>query len=457
MSSGAPSPLSEICRSLLAEERARFLSEHPRSVALAREAAAVWRGGAPMHWMNDWASPTPLFAAQGVGAEVVDVDGATYADFCLGDTPSMFGHGLIELASALQDQARRGTGFMLPTTQAVLVGRMLAERFGLPLWQAATTATDANRAALRWARAVTGRQNILVFDGCYHGAVDDTFVSLASGKPAMKAGLVGQMEDVTGRTLVIPFNDLPAVETALASRDVAAVLAEPVMTNCGMILPDPGFHTALRRMTRDAGTLLIIDETHTLSTGPGGYTRAHGLDPDIFTLGKAIAGGLPAAVWGVTADLATRMDEAQARIGPGYSGIGTTLSGNALAMAAMRAMLADVMTDRAYRAMLTGAETLVAGLSAVIARRNLAWSVVHVGARVELVFADPPPRNAAEMRLALDAGLLEAFHLWLINRGVLIAPFHNMMLVSPLTTDSQIAQLVTAVDQFAARLEGSEQ
>jgi len=384
------------------------------------------------------------------------VDGATYADFCLGDTPSMFGHGLMELASALKDQARRGTGFMLPTTQAVMVGRMLAERFGLPLWQAATTATDANRAALRWARAVTGRQKILVFDGCYHGAVDDTFVSLATGRPAMKAGLVGQVEDMTGRTLVIPFNDLPALETALASRDVAAVLAEPVMTNCGMILPDPGFHTALRRMTRDAGTLLIIDETHTLSTGPGGYTRAHGLDPDIFTLGKAIAGGLPAAVWGVTANLAVRMDEAQARIGPGYSGIGTTLSGNALAMAAMRAMLADIMTDKAYRAMLAGAETLVAGLSAVIARRSLAWSVVHVGARVELVFADPAPRNAAEMRHALDAELLEALHLWLINRGVLIAPFHNMMLVSPLTTESQIARLVTAVDQFAARLEGSE-
>ncbi len=455
MSSRPPSPLPETCQSLLAEERARFLSEHPRSVALAREAAAVWRGGAPMHWMTDWASPTPLFAAQGVGAEVVDVDGATYADFCLGDTPSMFGHGLIELASALQDQARRGTGFMLPTTQAVMVGRMLAERFGLPLWQAATTATDANRAALRWARAVTGRQKILVFDGCYHGAVDDTFVSLATGRPAMKAGLVGQVEDVTGRTLVIPFNDLPALETALASRDVAAVLAEPVMTNCGMILPDPGFHTALRRMTRDAGTLLIIDETHTLSTGPGGYTRAHGLEPDIFTLGKAIAGGLPAAVWGVTADMAARMDEAQARIGPGYSGIGTTLSGNALAMAAMRAMLADIMTDKAYRAMLAGAETLVAGLSAVIARRNLAWSVVHVGARVELVFADPAPRNAAEMRHALDAELLEALHLWLINRGVLIAPFHNMMLVSPPTTESQIAKLVNAVDQFAARLEGS--
>jgi glutamate-1-semialdehyde 2,1-aminomutase len=228
------------------------------------------------------------------------------------------------------------------------------------------------------------------------------------------------------------------------------------MTNCGMILPDPGFHTALRRMTRDVGTLLIIDETHTLSTGPGGYTRAQGLDPDIFTLGKAIAGGLPAAVWGVTADLAARMDEAQARIGPGYSGIGTTLSGNALAMAAMRAMLADVMTDEAYNAMLAGAKTLVAGLAAVIAQRNLAWSVVHVGARVELVFADPAPRNASEMRLALDAGLLEALHLWLINRGVLIAPFHNMMLVSPLTTESQIARLVTAVDQFAARLEGSE-
>jgi glutamate-1-semialdehyde 2,1-aminomutase len=447
---------SETLSGLIADERRRFLEEHPRSVALAAQAGAVWRGGVPMHWMADWASPSPIFAAQGVGAELVDVDGRSYADFCLGDTPGMFGHGEIAVANALADQARRGAGFMLPTATAVLVGQLLAERFGLPLWQAATTATDANRAALRWARAVTGRDRVLVFDGCYHGAVDETFVSLASGGPAMKAGLIGQVHDEAALTRVIPFNDIAALEAALAPGDVAAVLAEPVMTNCGMILPDPGFHAALRELTRQAGTLLIIDETHTLSTGPGGYTRAHGLEPDIFTVGKAIAGGLPAAVWGVTADLAARMDAAQARIGPGYSGIGTTLSGNALAMSAMRAMLTEVMSDSAYDRMLSGAARLVAGLEAVIARRGLGWTPVRVGARVELVFAAETPRNAQEMRKALDHDLLAAFHLFLINRGVLIAPFHNMMLVSPMTTDAQIDRLVDAVDGFAGQLESPD-
>jgi len=438
---------------LLAAESVRFTAQHRRSAALAEAARAVWRGGVPMHWMADWATPTPIFAARGDGARIVDVDGRSYDDFCLGDTPAMFGHGDTRLAAAVGGQLRRGAGFMLPTEDAVAVGRLLAERFGLPLWQAATTATDANRAAIRWARAVTRRDKILVFDGCYHGAVDDTFVALASDQPVMKAGLVGQVHDVVRLAKVVPFNDLPALEAALAPGDVAAVLAEPVMTNCGMILPDPGFHRALRDLTQRAGTLLIIDETHTLSTGPGGYTQAHGLEPDIFTLGKAIAGGVPAAVWGVTADLAKRMDAAQARIGPGYSGIGTTLSGNALAMAAMRVMLEEVMSEDAYGRMLAGAERLVKGLRAVIARRGRPWSAVQVGARVELVFASPLPRNAQQMRRALDHDLLAALHLWLINRRVLIAPFHNMMLVSPQTEDPQIDRLVDAVDGFAAALE----
>ena len=343
--------IADLTRSLsdlLTQERARFLAEHPRSVAMAKAAAAHWRGGAPMHWMNDWASPSPIFAAQGVGAQITDVDGKLYDDFCLGDTPSMFGHGDASVAAAVADQIKRGAGFMLPTPSAAIVGKLLAERFGLPLWQAATTASDANRAAIRWARAVTGRPVILVFDGCYHGMVDDAFVVLKAGGPAMKPGLLGQVHDLTATTRVVPFNDIAALEAALAPGDVAAVLAEPVMTNCGMILPESGFHEALRRLTRDAGTLLIIDETHTISTGPGGYTRAHGLEPDVFVLGKAIAGGVPAAVWGVTAALSARMDDARARIGPGQSGIGTTLSGNALAMAAMRAMLSEVMTDAAY-------------------------------------------------------------------------------------------------------------
>jgi len=444
--------IAELTRTLpdlLASERARFLAEHPRSIAMAKAASAVWRGGAPMHWMNDWASPSPIFAAQGVGAQVTDVDGRLYDDFCLGDTPAMFGHGDASVAAAVADQARRGAGFMLPTASAVIVGKLLAERFGLPLWQTATTASDANRAAIRWARAVTGRPVILVFDGCYHGMVDDAFVALKNGESVMKPGLLGQVHDLTATTRVIPFNDLEALETALAPGDVAAVLAEPVMTNCGMILPEPGFHDALRKLTRAAGTLLVIDETHTISTGPGGYARAHGLAPDVFVLGKAVAGGVPAAVWGVTAELSARMDGAQARIGPGQSGIGTTLSGNALAMAAMRAMLSEVMTDAAYAKMLAGAERLVAGLRGVIAARKLPWSVVHVGARVELVFADPPPKDAAAMRKVLDQDAVEALHLWLINRGVLIAPFHNMMLVSPVTDDAAIDRLIAAVEGFA--------
>jgi glutamate-1-semialdehyde 2,1-aminomutase len=439
---------------LLEAEASRFRADHPRSVALADQSAKVWRGGAPMHWMNDWASPTPIFAAQGVGAQITDVDGRLYDDFCLGDTPSMFGHGDASVAAAVADQVRRGAGFMLPTATSVMVGRLLAERFGLPLWQVATTASDANRAVIRWARAVTARPVILVFDGGYHGMVEDAFVVLKDGEAVMKPGLVGQVHDLTPTTRVVPFNDLAALEAALAPGDVAAVLAEPVMTNCGMILPDDGFHDALRSLTRAAGTLLILDETHTLSSGPGGYTRLYDLQPDIFVVGKAIAGGVPAAVWGVTAELSARMDAAQARIGPGQSGIGTTLSGNALAMAAMRAMLTEVMTDAAYGRMLAGAERLVAGLRGVISARGLPWSVAHVGARVELVFANPPPKNAAQMRKALDHVLLAALHLWLINRGVLIAPFHNMMLVSPVTEDASIDRLVAAVDGFAGALEG---
>ncbi len=441
---------------LIHDETRLFLAEHPRSCALSRQSAEVWRGGTPMHWMADWASPCPIFAAQGVGAQVTDVDGLLYDDFCLADTPALFGHGQEAVARAVADQARRGTGFMLPTAGAVIVGRLLAERFGLPLWQMATTASDANRAAIRWARAVTQRPVILVFDGCYHGMVDDAFVTLKDGAPAMKPGLLGQVHDLTATTRVVPFNDPEALAAALAPGDVAAVLAEPVMTNCGMILPRTGYLDALRDLTRRAGTLLILDETHTISTGPGGYARAHGLEPDMLVVGKAVAGGVPAAVWGVTAQLSARMDAAAARVGPGQSGIGTTLSGNALALAAMRAMLSEVMTDAAYARMLAGAERLVAGLRGVIAARGLPWSVVQVGARVELVFAPSPPENAAVMREALDPDLLHALHLWLINRGALIAPFHNMMLVSPVTEDAAVDRLVAAVDGFAVALEGLE-
>ncbi len=401
-----------------------------------------------MHWMRDWATPYPLYVQSAKDATLTDVDGHVYDDFCLGDTPSMFGHARVELAAAIAKQAHEGVGFMLPTPLANSVGDLLRDRFGMAEWQVATTASDANRAVIRWARAITRRDQILVFDGCYHGMVDDCMVALYDGIPANKTGLVGQVQDQTRTTKVIPFNDLAALDQALSEGDVAAVLAEPVMTNCGMIQPVAGFNEALRDLCTQYGSILIFDETHTLSSGPSGYVGAHDLKPDMFVVGKAIAGGIPAAVWGVTADIAARMDQAQARIGTGQSGIGTTLSGNALVMRAIHTLLTEVMTEAAYAHMLAGAQRLSKGLSEVITRHDLPWCVVTVGARAELIFAPTPPQNAEAMRRVLDHDLLEAFHLYLINQGILIAPFHNMMLISPVTESAAIDRLIAAVERF---------
>ena len=408
-----------------------------------------------MHWMRDWATPFPIFVNYAKEAILGDVDGLTYDDFCLGDTPSMFGHARPELAQAVAAQMADGVGFMLPTPLAVEVGDLLCDRFGPSQWQVATTASDANRAVIRWARAVTKRSKILVFDGCYHGMVDDCFVALYDGVACNKAGLLGQVSDLTQNTKVIPFNDIDALGHALKDGDVACVLAEPVMTNCGMILPDEGFLDALRTLTRTYGTLLAIDETHTLSSGPSGYAGLHDLEPDFLVIGKAIAGGIPAAVWGVSIELGARMDAAIADIGEGQSGIGTTLSGNALVMRAIHTMLTEVMTEDAFATMLAGADYLVSGLRAVIAKHQLRWCVVHVGARAELIFAPEPARNAQAMRRVLDDDLLHAFHLYLINHGILIAPFHNMMLISPQTETQAMDRLIAAVDSFARTLAGA--
>jgi glutamate-1-semialdehyde 2,1-aminomutase len=436
---------------LIARETEAFVSAHPKSAARASALAKHWLNGAPTHWMRDWATPFPIVVEDAEGAMLTDVDDNTYDDFCLGDTPGMFGHALQPVARAVAEQARKGATFMLPTEVAVDVGALLSERFGLPFWQATLSASDANRALIRWARAVTGKQVIVVFDGCYHGMVEDCFVELRHGRTRPDAGLVGQVFDMTRTTRAVPWNDIRALEAALAPGDVAAVLCEPAMTNCGMILPEENFHKRLRALTRKAGVLLIIDETHTLSTGPGGATKAWGLEPDALCIGKAIAGGFPAAVWGVSAEFAERIQSWPA--GRGRSGIGTTLAGNATGLAAIAATLKEVATEEAYRAMLSGMDKLVASLREVIGRRGLPWCVVHVGARAEIVFAPAPPKNAAEMRAALaQHELSHAVHLYLINRGILIAPFHMMMLVSPVATDAQIERLVHAVDAFAGEL-----
>jgi glutamate-1-semialdehyde 2,1-aminomutase len=444
-------PLDRI-GALFEAERRRYVTAHPQSQARTGHGIAGYYDGVPMHWMRDWSMPFPFVVESAQGATLRDVDGNEYADFCLGDTGSMFGHSPAPVAAAVARQAGRGLTYMLPTDDAIAVGRLLTERFGLPHWQVATTATDANRFALRVARAVTGRPKVLVFNGCYHGTVDETFVRLVDGRAVNRPGLLGQADDLTQRARVVEFNDAEALRSELAHGDVACVIAEPVMTNSCMVLPEPGFHAALRRLTRAEGTLLLIDETHTISTGPGGYARAHGLEPDLFVVGKPIAGGVPASVWGFSAEVARRLDAVRAQTPPGHSGMGTTLSANALSLAAMRASLELVMTEAAYAHMERLADRLATGLQQAVDRHRLPWHVVRVGARVEFICAPGPLRNGTEAEAAHAPALERAIHLALLNRGCLIAPFHNMMLVCPATTDQQVERLCRAFDEATGTL-----
>ena len=436
-----------------AAEDARFIACNPKSAAAAQSRAQGWHQGVPFHWMRDWPSPFPITAAHAQGAVLTTIDGQRLDDFCLGDTASMFGHSPAPLARALAEQAGQGLSYMLPSDQTAAVGALLAARFKHPHWQLTTTASEANRAVIRWARAVTGRDKVLIFNGCYHGAVDDVFVDLRDGVPETRRSLVGQVWDVRDHTIAIEFNDAEALTAALDRGDIACVLAEPVMTNCGMVLPEPGFLDLVRDATARAGTILIWDETHTISSGPGGHSATFGPMGDMFVVGKSIGGGVPCAAFGFSDAIAQRMAAARAALPPGHSGIGTTLSANALTIAAMHAMLADVMTPQAYAHMDRLAEHLASGLAGVIARHDLDWHVARVGARVEFVCAARPPRNGSEARAAMDHPLEELIHLMLVNRGSLLAPFHNMMLVSPATTAQQVDRLVANLDAALSALE----
>jgi glutamate-1-semialdehyde 2,1-aminomutase len=437
---------------LAAQERERYIARNPESARLAAQAARHLLFGVPMHWMNDWSTPFALTVEEASGARFRDADGHEYIDFCLGDTGAMFGHSPPAVARAVALQATRGYTAMLPSQDAAPVAEELARRFGLPYWQFALSASDANRFVLRWLRAATGRSKVLVFNGCYHGTVDDVFVDLIDGVPTQRDSLLGQVHPLTEHTAVVEFNDLPALEAALAQGDIACVLAEPVMTNIGMVLPQPGYWEAAQRIIADHGALLVIDETHTISSGPGGYAQAHGMRPDALVVGKPIGGGIPCAVYGFTEEVARRVEQAKRDAPPGHSGVGTTLSANMFAMAAIRANLEQVMTVSAYQRMFALAEELAQGLREVIARHRLPWCVTQVGARTEFQFAQSAPRNGTEAQAILDPELEQIIHLYLLNRGLLITPFHNMLLVCPDTTSADVASLLSTFDDCVREL-----
>lgn len=422
----------------LEAERKRFVETHPKSQELFERAKGCLLAGVPMNWMVKWAGDFPVFVKEGQGARFTDVDGHEYVDLCLGDTGAMTGHAPKPTVDALIKQASKGFTFMLPTEDTLWVAENLQKRFGLKYWQMALTATDANRFSLRLARMITGRQKVLVFNWCYHGSVDESFITLTESGPKARKGNIGPAVDPTITTKVVEFNDVAALEKALADRDVACVLTEPVMTNIGIVHPDEGFHAKLRELTRKYETLLIMDETHTICAGPGGYTALHKLEPDILTLGKPLAGGMPAAVYGFTQEVADKIGSRIAIEECDTGGIGGTLAGNCLSIALMRATLEHVLTAENYEKMIANATRFTEGVEAIIKDKKLPWIVKQLGGRAEYWFREAPPKNGSEAAAAGDFELERYMHLAALNRGVLMTPFHNMALMSPATTAQDV-------------------
>ena len=435
-----PSISRERLHSLMQVEQQKFITERPKSKALFERAQKTMLGGVPMNWMVKWAGAFPPFVREAQGAEFFDVDGHRYIDLCLGDTGAMTGHSPASTVAAVREQVARGITLMLPSEDSVWVGEELQRRFGLPFWQFTLTATDANRFSIRLARQITGRPKILVFNWCYHGTVDETFITLKDGKAAARRGNIGPPVDPSVTTKVVEFNDATALEQALQPGDVACVLAEPALTNVGIVLPDPGFHEQLRALTRKHGTLLILDETHTICAGPGGYTRTEKLDPDFLVFGKPIGGGVPGATYGFTQQVSDAIAVGQNLEDCDVGGVGGTLAGNALSLAAMRATLEKVLTQKAFDHMIPLAERWRDGVASTISEFDVPWNVTRLGCRAEYLFSSRTPHNGSEAHDAMDFELERFMHLFAMNRGILLTPFHNMALMSPATTREHVDQ-----------------
>jgi glutamate-1-semialdehyde 2,1-aminomutase len=428
---------------LLAAEQAAYTAQHPRSRELFTAGTNLF-GRVPMTWMNKWSGGFPLYLDRARGNRVTDVDGHTYVDFALGDTGAMAGHSPEPTVAAVTRRMSElgGVTTMLPTDDAQWVGAELTARFGLPLWSFTLSATDANRWAVRLARLATGRPKILVFAYCYHGSVDEAFaVPGPEGKAQSRPGNVAPPVDLSLTTRVATWNDLESVERELAHGDVAAVLTEPALTNIGIVLPEPGFLEGVRELATRHGSLLMIDETHTFSAGWGGATRAWGLDPDVFVIGKSIGGGIPCGAYGITAEVAasvTRHTDSGTADIVDVGGVGGTLAGNALSTAAMRATLGDVLTENAFAHMDALATGFADGVQTTLEEYDVPWSISRLGARAEYRFARPAPRTGEESAAAHDDDLDAYLHLATCNRGILMTPFHNMALMCPDTTQGDV-------------------
>src|ERR1700676_3057376 len=428
----------EKLKKLHEREAKRFVTEHPRSAELYKRAQHSLLGGVPMNWMKKWAGEFPLFVTKAKGAHFTCADGKDYVDLCLGDTGAMTGHSPKVVADAMARRVSEGITFMLPTEDAVWVGEELQRRFRLPYWQFTLTATDANRFSIRIAREITQRAKILVYHYCYHGTVDETFAAIENGVVGPRRGNIGPPVNPVETTRVVEFNDLNALEDALKHNDVACILAEPAMTNVGIILPDDGYWKQAQQLAKRYGSLFIADETHTICAGPGGCTAKWKLAPDLVVVGKAIGSGIPGATCGCSEEVAQRISARIHLEDCDVGGIGGTLAGNALSLAAIRATLEHVLTPGAFERMIALAKRFTDGVAAEIRAANLPWNVTRLGARAEYTFTSQPPHNGVEAYAASDFELERFLHLYALNRGVLLTPFHSMALMCAATTESDV-------------------
>ncbi len=416
---------------LISAEEELFIRRNPKSQQVALSASQSLVSGVPMPWMTRWSGAFPICVDSARGAKFKDIDGNEYVDFCLGDTGSMTGHAVDEISKAIANQLANGSTMMLPTLDALWVGEELTRRFGLPKWQFTVSATDANRFVLRIARSLTKRKKVLVHDWCYHGTVDETWVIAdAHGQTISRPGAIGPQVDPAETTRVVAFNDLEALEEQLSHHDVACMLIEPALTNIGIVLPEEGYLEGVRELTRKYGTLLAIDETHTICAGPGGCTTLWNLKPDILVIGKTIGGGIPVAAYGLSSEVAQEIQKQLSTHEVDVSGLGGTLSGSALAMAAVRATLTNSLLQSQFDETIVLASRWAEGVKNSYLKYELNWSVQQLGCRAEYCFARLP-RTGAQSAVAADPQLEKFLHIWAINRGVLLTPFHNMALISP--------------------------
>ena len=425
---------------LHAQEQALFLERNPKSKA-AYDAADNLFGRVPMTWMNKKAGGFPLYFAKANGNRIWDIDGHEYIDFALGDTGAMAGHSHPKVVEAIINRVKTEGGMttMLPTEDAQWVAKNLTERFGMAKWSFSLTATDANRWVIRLVRAITGKPKILFNAYCYHGSVDEALIVVGpDGEGMSRPGNVGSPVDVTETSRVAEFNDLEGLERQLKNGDVAAVLMEPALTNIGIVLPEPGYLEGVRALTKKYDALLIIDETHTFSAGWGGMTKRDNLEPDVFVIGKAIAGGIPTGTYGLSEEFANRVLERTDLDLVDMGGVGGTLAGNPLSVAAMRATLEDVLTKEAFVEMIALADYFTAGVNDLFDKYDLPWSINQLGTRAEYRFAKPYPITGTAAFESADAELEDFLHLYLANRGILLTPFHNMALMCPTTTKADV-------------------